>query len=117
MTTYLEGYAPRKGADVGQGLHPSDHDEGEGTKVKGRYDHQAVKGAHEGARPTPPVDRAREMDLRAVCVSPLWRVVERPHRNEGMLVDPRGRIRCFGDLARLRQVVTRLNGSGVTPDA
>jgi hypothetical protein len=34
-----------------------------------------------------------------------------------MLVDPRGRIRCFGDLVTLRQVVTRLNVSGVVPDA
>jgi hypothetical protein len=34
-----------------------------------------------------------------------------------MLLDPRGRIRCFGDLATLRQVASRLNGSGVVPDA
>jgi hypothetical protein len=47
----------------------------------------------------------------------LWRVVERPHRNDWMLVDPRGRIRCFGDLVTLRQVAMRLNGSGVVPDA
>jgi hypothetical protein len=33
-----------------------------------------------------------------------------------MLVDPRGRIRCFGDLVTLRQVASRLNGSGVTPE-
>ena len=92
------------------------NDVSEGTKVKVRYDQQAVSGAHEGARPTPPVDRARETDLRAVCICPLWRVVERPHRTEWMLVDPRGRIRCFGDLVTLRQVASRLNGSGVTPE-
>jgi hypothetical protein len=56
------------------------------------------------------------MDLGAVYVSHLWRVVERPHRTEWMLVDPRGRIRCFGDLVTLRQVASRLNGSGVTPE-
>jgi hypothetical protein len=56
------------------------------------------------------------MDLGAVCVSPLWRVVERPHWSEWMLVDPRGRIRCFGDLVTLRQVASRLNGAGVTPE-
>jgi hypothetical protein len=33
-----------------------------------------------------------------------------------MLVDPRGRIRCFGDLVTLRQVASRLNGLGVMPD-
>ena len=85
--------------------------------MKVRCDQHAAHGAHEGARPTPPVDRAREMDLEAVNVSPLWRVVERPHRTEWMLVDPRGRIRCFGDLVTLRQVVTRLNVLGVVPDA
>jgi hypothetical protein len=92
-------------------------DESEGIKVNVRYDRQAVNGANEGARPTPPVDRTREMDLGAVCGSHLWRVVERPHQTEWMLVDPRGRIRCFGDLVTLRQVVTRLNVSGVVPDA
>jgi hypothetical protein len=81
------------------------------------YDRQAGNGVNEDARPTPPVDRAREMDPGAVCVSPLWRVVERPHRTEWMLVDPHGRIRCFGDLVTLRQVASRLNGLGVTPDA
>ena len=81
------------------------------------YDRQALKGAHGDARPTPPIDREGEMDLGAVCVSPLWRVVERPYRTEWMLVDPHGRIRCFGDLVTLRQVASRLNGLGVTPDA
>jgi hypothetical protein len=57
------------------------------------------------------------MDLGGVSVSAVWRVVERPHWNEWMLVDPRGRIRCFGDLVTLRQVASRLNGSGVVPDA
>jgi hypothetical protein len=57
------------------------------------------------------------MDLEAVNVSPLWHVVVRPHQTDWMLVDPRGRIRCFGDLATLRQVAMRLNGSGVVPDA
>ena len=79
------------------------------------YDQQAAHAAHRGARLTLPVDRAREVDLEAVCVCALWRVVERPHRTEWMLVDPRGRIRCFGDLVTLRQVVARLNESGVVP--
>jgi hypothetical protein len=92
-------------------------DESEGTKVNVSYDRQAGNRVHEHARPTPPVDRAREMDPGAACVSTLWRVVERPHRTEWMLVDPRGRIRCFGDLVTLRQVASHLNGSGVTPDA
>ena len=92
-------------------------DENEGTTVNVSYDRQALKGAHGDARPTPPIDREGEMDLGAVCVSPLWRVVERPYRTEWMLVDPHGRIRCFGDLVTLRQVASRLNGLGVTPDA
>ena len=92
-------------------------DESEGTKVNVSYDRQAGNRVHENARPTPPVDRAREMDPGAAYVSTLWRVVERPHRTEWMLVDPRGRIRCFGDLVTLRQVAWHLNGSGVAPDA
>ena len=85
--------------------------------MKVTYDQQALNGAHRGARPTPPIDREGEIDLEVVCVSPLWRVVERPHWTGWMLVDPRGHIRCFGDLVRLRQVASRLNGLGVTPDA
>jgi hypothetical protein len=92
-------------------------DESEGTTVNVSYDRQAGNGVHEDLCPTPPVDRARAMDPGAVCVSDLWRVVERPQRTEWMLVDPRGRIRCFGDLVTLRQVASRLNGSGVTPGA
>jgi hypothetical protein len=57
------------------------------------------------------------MDLEAMSVSSLWRVVARPHQTDWMLVDPHGRIRCFGGLATLRQVATRLNGSGLVPDA
>jgi hypothetical protein len=90
-------------------------DESEGTKVNVRYDQQAVNGARERARPISPVDRATVTDLGAVCGSHLWRVVERPSRTEWMIVDPRGRIRCFGDLVTLRQVVARLNESGVVP--
>ena len=85
--------------------------------MKVTYDQQALNGAHRGARPTPPIDREGEMDLGVVCVSRLWRVVERPHRTEWMLVDPRGRTRCFGDLVTLRQVASHLNRLGVTPDA
>jgi hypothetical protein len=92
-------------------------DETEGTTVNVSYDRQALNGAHRGARLTPPPrDREGEMDLGAVCVSPLWHVVERPHRTGWMLVDPRGRIRCFGDLVTLGQVASRLNGLGVMPD-
>ena len=104
--------------DLGTGKRGGvNDDESEGTKVNVSYDRQALNGAHRGARLTPPPrDREGEMDLGAVCVSPLWRVVERPHRTEWMLVDPRGRIRCFGDLVTLRHVASRLNGSGVTPE-
>jgi hypothetical protein len=103
--------------DLGTGKRGGvNDDESEGTKVNVSYDRQAGNRVHEDARPAPPVDRAREMDRGAVCVSPLWRVVERPHRTEWMLVDPHGRIRCFGDLVTLRQVASRLNGSGVTPE-
>jgi hypothetical protein len=92
-------------------------DESEGTTVNVSYNQQAVNGAYGGARPAPPIDREGEMDLGAVCVSPVWHVVERPHRTEWMLVDPRGRIRCFGDLVTLRQVASHLNRLGVTPGA
>jgi hypothetical protein len=81
------------------------------------WDRQAVNGGHSGAHLTRPIDREGPMDLGAVRVSPVWHVVERPHRTEWMLVDPRGRIRCFGDLVTLRQVALHLNRLGVTPDA
>ena len=90
-------------------------DASKGPQVNVSYDCAAGNGGHADTRPTPWVERARERDVSAVCISPLWRVVERPHRTEWMLVDPRGHIRCFGDLVRLRQVALRLNGAGVMP--
>jgi hypothetical protein len=107
------GLSPDPGTGKRGGVNDG---ESEGPKVNVSYDREAGNGVHEDARPTRPVDRVRAMDLGAVCVSPLWRVMERPHRTEWMLVDPRGRIRCFGDLVTLRQVASRLNRSGVKPE-
>jgi hypothetical protein len=45
----------------------------------------------------------------------MWSIMERPHMNDWMLMDPRGRICCLGDSGLVRRLAERLNASRVKP--
>jgi hypothetical protein len=46
----------------------------------------------------------------------MWSIMERPHMNDWMLMDPRGRICCLGDSGVVRRLAERLNASRAKPD-